>query len=58
MDRVFLSRMPYIEELGILIMLGVGHDEATGSEVAEMLARWCRRVSGSQLKIQEGVDNF
>lgn len=53
MDRMFLSRMPHIEELGILVMLmlGVGHDEAMGSEGAELLVSLCGSVYGSQLKI-------
>lgn len=37
MDGIVLSRMPHIEELGILVMLGVGHDEATESEGAGLI---------------------
>lgn len=29
MDRMVLARMPHIEVLRILVVLGVGHDEAT-----------------------------
>ena len=30
MDRMVLARMPHIEVLRILVVLGVGHDEANG----------------------------
>lgn len=40
MDRMVLSRMPRIEVFGILIMLGVGHDEAMGSEGAGWVVCW------------------
>lgn len=51
MDRIVLSRMAHIEEFGILVMLGVGHDEATESEGAGLLMRWCGDGYGSQLRV-------
>lgn len=37
MDGIVLPRMPHIEELGILVMVGVGHDEGTESDGVGLL---------------------
>lgn len=58
MDRMVLSRMPHIEELGILVVLGVGHDGAAGSEGAGLLVYWCEGVYRSQLKPSGRFDCF
>ena len=62
MNRVLLPRMPRIEDLSILVMLGVGHDEPNwaqdGStcEIVRLFTRSKDKMGGKFWRVEVGKE--